>query len=169
MDPFSIAIGTVGLADVAFRILSYLADIKDASSKIQDEITILSQEIKSLLAVNDSVEDFSHPGRDLSAFGASPDDESRVDTIWTNLASLLQQSKDTIEQLEALLSQVVGKKGSVVAGKIDGLRKTIRRQGRDGEYMQIRQRLLNYQAAIQMLLNALNLYVEGSIYYGVIG
>lgn len=164
MDPFSIAVGTVGLADVSVRILSYLAVIREASSKIQDEITILSQEINSLLAVNESVEDFSNTRRDLGSFDAPPDDDYHVDKVWKNLALLLQQSKGTIEQLQTLLTEVVGKKGTIVAGKIDGLRKTIRRQGRDGEYMQIRQRLVNYQAGIQMLLTALNLCVQGSIY-----
>lgn len=164
MDPLSIAVGTVGLADVSFRVLSYLGDIKGASSKIQDEITILGQEIKSLIAVNESVEDFSSSRHELRNFGATADDQSHVDQVWDNLALLLQQSKGTIEQLEALLSEVVGKKGALVAGRIDGLRKTIRRRGRDSEYMQIRQRLANYQAGIQMLLNALNLYVQGLRY-----
>lgn len=164
MDPLSIAVGTVGLADVSFRVLSYLGDIKGASSKIQDEITILGQEIKALIAVNESVEDFSSSRHELRNFGATADDPSHVDQVWDNLALLLQQSKGAIEQLEALLSEVVGKKGALVAGRIDGLRKTIRRLGRDSEYMQIRQRLANYQAGIQMLLNALNLYVQGLRY-----
>lgn len=164
MDPLSIAVGTVGLADVSFRVLSYLGDIKGASSKIQDEITILGQEIKALIAVNESVEDFSSSRHELRNFGATADDPSHVDQVWDNLALLLQQSKGAIEQLEALLSEVVGEKGALVAGRIDGLRKTIRRLGRDSEYMQIRQRLANYQAGIQMLLNALNLYVQGLRY-----
>ncbi|KAK2748973.1 hypothetical protein FQN57_007256 [Myotisia sp. PD_48] len=156
MDPFSILAGTAGLADVAFRILKYLTDIKAASGKIQDEIIILRQEIKSLVAVVESVEDFPTP--DWSSSGATNDIDSRAHKVWEELGLLLQQCKVTIEQLEELLSEVVGKKGSYVAGKIDGIRKTIRRKGRDGEYMQIRQRLANCQNGIQMLLAAINLY-----------
>ncbi|TQV91394.1 tetratricopeptide repeat domain-containing protein [Cordyceps javanica] len=158
MDPLSIIAGTVGIADVSVRIIAFLVDIKEASEKIQDEITILSQEVSSLLAVNESVEDFFHSRHDLGNFEEPFDDDSPAEKLWKNLALLLQQSKVAIEQLETLLREVVGKKGNQVAGKIDGLRKTIRRKGRDGDYMQLRQRLVNFQSGFQMLLNALNLY-----------
>ncbi|PMB73412.1 Kinesin light chain [Beauveria bassiana] len=158
MDPLSIIAGTVGVADVSIRIITFLVDIKEASDKIQDEITILSQEVSSLLAVNESIEDFFHSRHDLGSFDESLEEGSPAEKLWKNLAQLLQQSRVTIEQLEALLSEVVGKKGHQVTGKIDSLRKTIRRRGRDGDYMQIRQRLVNYQSGFQMLLNALNLY-----------
>lgn len=164
MDPFSIIVGTTGVADVSLRLITYLTSIKSASTKIQDEITILNQEITALGSVNDSVEDFWRSRHDLSSFDTPADDGSRVDNLWRDLASLLQQSKGTIEQLEVLLKEVVGKKGMLVVGKIDGLRKTIRKQDRDGEYMQIRQRLTNNQAGIQMLLNALNLCVQEFVY-----
>ncbi|OQE24853.1 hypothetical protein PENFLA_c009G08522 [Penicillium flavigenum] len=157
MDPFSIIVGTVGLADVSIRVITYLSSLKSATSKIQDEITILGQEVEALVAVNDSVEDFWHSRHDLEGFDMSANDGSHASNVWKNLASLLHQSKGTIEQLEVLLKGVVGKKHALVGGKLDGLRKTIRRQDRDGEYMQIRQRLANNQAGIQMLLSALNL------------
>lgn len=157
MDPLSIIAGTVGVADVSIRIIAFLVDVKEASGKIQDEITILSQEASSLLAVNESVEDFFHSRHDLGSFDEPLEEGSPAEKLWRNLALLLQQSKTTIEQLETLLGEVVGKKGTQVAGKIDGLRKTIRRKGRDGDYMQIRQRLVNFQSGFQMLLNALNL------------
>lgn len=166
MDPFSIIVGTVGLADVSIRVISYLGSLKSATSKIQDEITILGQEIEALVAVNDSVEDFWHSRHDLNGFDAPVNDGSHASNVWKNLASLLQQSKMTIEQLEILLKEVVGKKSTLVAGKLDGLRKTIRRQDRDGEYMQIRQRLANNQAGMQMLLSALNLCVQ-RIFHGI--
>lgn len=82
MDSFFIAVRTAGPADISFRILSYLADIKKASSKIQDVITILSQKTESLLAVNDSVEYFPHPRRDLGNFDAPLDHESDIDKVW---------------------------------------------------------------------------------------
>ncbi|KID68977.1 uncharacterized protein G6M90_00g054610 [Metarhizium brunneum] len=102
MDPFSIAVETAGLADVSFRLLLYLADINKASTEIQDAIAILSEEIKSFLAVNDSVEDFPHPRRDLGNFEAPLDHESDVDKV-----------KRTIEQLETLLREIVGNKGKL--------------------------------------------------------
>ncbi|KAM3431252.1 hypothetical protein MY4824_007259 [Beauveria thailandica] len=98
--------------------------IKEASDKIQDEITILSQEVSSLLAVNESIEDFFHSRHDLGSFDESLEEGSPANKLWKNLAQLLQQSRVIIEQLEALLNEVVGKKGHQVTGKIDSLRKT---------------------------------------------
>ncbi|RAH48301.1 tetratricopeptide repeat domain-containing protein [Aspergillus brunneoviolaceus CBS 621.78] len=157
MDPFSILVGSAGLTDVSFRIISYLATIRSASAKIQDELTILSQEISSLIAVNETVEDCWHSWHDPSSFDILANDEAHVTDVWKNLAMLLQQSKGHVEQLETLLNAVIGSNGLQVAGKLDGLRKTIRKQGRDGEFMQLRQRIANHQAGIQILLNALTL------------
>ncbi|OJK00241.1 hypothetical protein ASPACDRAFT_42825 [Aspergillus aculeatus ATCC 16872] len=157
MDPFSILVGSAGLADVSFRIISYLATIRSASAKIHDELTFLSQELSSLIAVNETVEDCWHSWHDPSSFDTSTNDEAHINDVWKNLAMLLQQSKGHVEQLETLLNAVIGKNGPQVAGKLDGLRKTIRKQGRDGEFMQLRQRIANHQAGIQILLNALTL------------
>lgn len=157
MDPFSIVVGTVGLCDVCARVVAYLVRINEESGKIQDEITILSQEIGSLLAVNESVKDLHDRRLDLDSLPM--DDASHVDKVWQNLGILLAQCKGTVLELEKLLNEVLGKKGARVAGKIDGLKKTIRREARDDEYLQLRQRLGNYQAGIQMLLITLNLCV----------
>ena len=160
MDPFSIAVGTVGLCDVCARVIAYLVHINEVSGKIQGEITILRQEIDSLLAVNESVRDLHGRRPDLG--NLSLDDASHVNKVWQNLGILLAQCKGAILELEKLLNEVLGKKGTRVAGKIDGLKKAIRREARDDEYLQIRQRLGNYQAGIQMLLITLNLCVYAS-------
>ncbi|KXG49652.1 Tetratricopeptide-like helical [Penicillium griseofulvum] len=157
MDPFSIIVGTVGLADVSVRVIRYLSSLKSATSKIRDEITILGQEIEALVAVNGSVEDFWHSRHDLDGLDTPANDRFHAGNVWKCLGSLLQQSKRIIEQLEVLLKEVIGKKNTLAVGKLDGLRKTFRRKDRDGEYMQIRQRLANNQAGIQMVLSALNL------------
>lgn len=157
MDPLSIIAGTVGVADVCFRIITYLKDIKTASAKIQDEITILHQEVASLLAVNEAVEEFVHARSNPATFDEPPDTSSPDANLWKNLRLLLEQGTATIEQLEALLREVLGRQGTQVAGKLDGLRKTMRRKNRDGDYMQLRQRLSIYQSGLQTLLTALSL------------
>ena len=166
MDPFSIIVGATGLADLSFRLISYLNDIRKASVKIQDEITILSHEIQSLLDVNESVNDFWRSRRHLISLDtalshtASEDIYGhQIEDNWRKLGSLLQKSQSTIESLETLLRDVVGKKG-LSGGKIEDLRKTIRKHDRDGEYMQIRARLANNQQGIQMFLTMLNLYAD---------
>ncbi|KAK2861409.1 hypothetical protein FQN49_004223, partial [Arthroderma sp. PD_2] len=157
MDPFSIFVGTVGLADVSTRVINYLTSIYRESADIGVEINTLSQEIATLTAVHDSVKDFWDSMHDSSSFATMVGDESHAGHLWKCLASLLQKSSGTIEQLENLLKEVIGKKGPLVTSKFDGLRKTIRRRGRDGEYMRIRHRLAADQTSVQMLLLALNI------------
>ena len=163
MDPFSIVVGVAGLSDLSFRVLSYLNDIKKASVKIQDEITILSHEIQSLLDVNDSVDDFWRSRRHSTTPDNKLDDKDSGDTYrpqiednWRKLGSLLKRSRDTVGSLENLLREVIGKKG-LTGSRLDDLRRTIRKHDRDGEYMQIRARLANNQQGIQMFLTMLNL------------
>lgn len=163
MDPFSIIVGAAGLADLSYRLLAYLNDIRNASVKIQDEITILNHEIQSLLGVNESVDDCWHSRRhlidpDTGLIHKSYEDiyGAQIEDNWRKLGSLLQKSQSTTESLESLLKEVIGKKG-LSGGKIEDLRRTIRKHGRDGEYMQIRARLGNNQQVMQMFLTMLNL------------
>ncbi|KAL4943875.1 hypothetical protein BDV06DRAFT_220835 [Aspergillus oleicola] len=157
MDPFSVLAGAVGVADVGFRLIKYLAEVKSASSKIQGEVDALETEIKSLLGVNQSVEEFYRARQDETNAGALSVNSGDLAKLWKPLASLLQQTKPIIQALNDLLVKIIGKPGSIIPGKLDGLRKTIRKLNKDGEYMQIRQRLLTNQSSIQMSLSALNI------------
>ena len=158
MDPFSITIGLAGLAQVTVSVIDYLTSLKQASNKIQDEIDSLTKDVEALASVFESVENLPYLRRDWSSSGA-PSDERYIVDLKKHLASVLQQSKSAVQELDALLKEVMGKKGNVVAGKIDGLRKTMRKQGREGDYSQLRQRLGNYQNSIQILLASLSMFV----------
>jgi hypothetical protein len=62
-----------------------------------------------------------------------------------------------VQKLEALLKEVIGKIGPKVMGKFDGIKKQLRKQSKDQDYMEVRHRLSNYQAAgLQMLLIAVS-------------
>ncbi|KAL3460319.1 tetratricopeptide repeat domain-containing protein [Aspergillus heterothallicus] len=126
MDPLSITAATMGLGQAALQLINYLASVKTASKNIQKDIDILEQEVTSLITNNSLPR--SQPGQ------------------------VLMQRKTGVEQLSELLEDVVGKQGSLVAGRLDGLRKSIRKQNRDDEFMRIRQRLILNQSFIQPLV-----------------
>ncbi|KAL4971289.1 tetratricopeptide repeat domain-containing protein [Aspergillus desertorum] len=156
MDPFSILAGTAGLADVSWRLLKYLVNVKAASASIQEEIVTLEREIESLVTTNESVEELYHSRQEANDCHTTAD-KSKIENLWSQLKALVTQSHDSINRLERLLEDVIGKQGPRKDGKLDGLRKTIRKQGRDGEYMEIRQRLAINQNLIQIMLSALNI------------
>jgi hypothetical protein len=61
-----------------------------------------------------------------------------------------------VQKLEALLKEVIGKNGPKVTGKFGGIKKHLRKQSKDQYYMEVRHRLSNYQAGLQMLLIAVS-------------
>jgi predicted AAA+ superfamily ATPase len=155
MDPFSILAGTAGLLDVSFRVIGYLKQVEEAAGKVEEEIAALSQEINALITVNDSIEALWRSNHDPAP--VSPLEEGAdVKDLWGKLASLLQECRDTVQKLEALLKEVVGKNGPKVTGKLDGIKKQLRKQSKDQDYMEVRHRLSNYQAGLQMLLIAVS-------------
>lgn len=160
MDPFSITVGVVGLLDVTYRIGSYLKQIKSASTKIQDEIDTLTNEIEALNMVNDSVQGMWNIKCEATGFYISDETTSMVDSLWSNMGLVLQKTKNTIVQLEGLLKEVLGKKGALTPNRLESFMALIRKEDRYSDYTQVRQRLTNYQAGMQMLLLALNTYVE---------
>lgn len=159
MDPFTLITGTVGLLDVCIRVVGYLNNIRASAGKVEQEIEALSLEINTLLAVYHSLRDFWTTKRKaIPSSRASEDDKIRIDSLWDGVIANLNKCEVTVGQLEKLLKEIIGKDGSAkVSGKIDGIRKQLRKQSKDSDFPQIRQRLSNFQGSLQLLLTALNL------------
>jgi hypothetical protein len=155
MDPFSILIGTAGLLDISFRVIGYLKQVEESACNVDAEIAALSQEINALINVNDAIDALWLANRDATR--ASPIEEAAAtEDLWKKVGNLLKECRDAVEKLEALLKDVVGRNGLKVSGKLDGLKKQLRRQSKDKEYGDVRLRLSSYQAGLQMLLSAIS-------------
>lgn len=155
MDPFSILVGTAGLLDVSFRVIGYLKEVEESAGKVEDEITALSQEINTLITVDEAIDALWRANHDAVS-GTPFMEKADAEDLWKKLASLLEECRETTQKLETLLKEVIGKKGPHVTGKIDGIKKQLRRQSREKDYMDVRHRLSSYQAGLQMLLSALS-------------
>jgi hypothetical protein len=159
MDPFTLITGTVGLLDVCMRVVGYLNNVRVSAGKVEAEIKALSLEINTLLAVYHSLQDF-WTTKHKANLGprASGEEEIRIDSLWNGVITNLKECQVTVGQLEELLKEIIGKDGDAkVSGKIDGIRKQLRKQSKDSDFPQIRQRLSNLQGSLQLLLTALNL------------
>jgi hypothetical protein len=156
MDPFSIIAGTAGLLDIAVRLIAYIKEVEESAGKVDQEIASLSQEIESLASVNDSIERLWLRNRENPP-GVSLKDAAYVEDAWKQMGGLLQDCRVEAMKLEHYLREVVGKNGSKVNGKWDGIKKHLRRHAKDGEYQQVRDRLSNHRDGIQILLGTLNM------------
>ncbi len=160
MDPFSIIVGTVGLIDVCTRFGAYLRDIQAGAAQIEDEISALSRELKSLKSVNETIkasyEDFQVSYSHEAAF------PKQAANLWHNINSSLQDCRLIVEDLEQLIKATIGKetsdRGSRLASKVQSFRKQLRKQSREGDFDKLHSRLNTFQNTLQLMLDLVILW-----------
>tara|TARA_R110002060_G_scaffold76491_1_gene86889 strand:+ start:149 stop:625 length:477 start_codon:yes stop_codon:yes gene_type:complete len=156
-DPFSILAGSAGLLDVLWRVGIYIRTTVESAGRIEEELDGLSREIQSLISINQAIEEtFRQEKARLP--GTLLADAGRVNSLWKNVGTLLQDCRTVVERLEGLMKYIIGQgESSKITGKIEGLRKTLRRDRKDNEIKDTRIKLVGYQNGLQILLTALNL------------
>jgi hypothetical protein len=158
-DPFSIVAGTVGIIDVCVKVGVYLSDVQNASGGVEGELTGLAQEIEGLLSVNESIREVSKKEQSLFS-NYKFADQQNLRVLWQHAGQLQNGCKNNLDMFERLLADIIGPHGPKTAGRIDGIRKQLRKQSKDGQLSQIRLKLSTDQAGLQTLLSVLNLYVS---------
>ena len=154
-EPFSIITATVGLIDVCWRFGSYLHNVQAGAAQIEDEIETLSRDIEALRAVNETIRaSYSDlPGYLNSEVKSS----EHLDRLWRNVSSNLASCRLVVEELEALVMEIVGrepsKDQSKFMRKLGGFRKQLRKQSREGDFDKLQSRLANYHNTIQLMLD----------------
>jgi len=157
MDPFSILTGTTSLLDVLWRCGSYLKHVHDSAGKIDEDIAALTHEIDALISVNTSIDD-AFKAEHSRIPDPPPADSKRVESLWRNVGTLLRDCQATVEQLEVVVQEIVGKGRS--SKSLDAIKKTLRKDKKIDEFKDLRLQLMNYRNSLQVLLTALNLCVE---------
>lgn len=155
-EPFSIVAGTVGIIDVCYKIAVYLSDVQKAARGVEGELLGLSQEIEELISVNESIKEISNKEQKIFSNHKFADEEHLKD-LWQQTSTLQQGCRDTLDLFEQILKEILGKGEAKVTGKIDGIRKQLKKQSKDGQLAQIRLKLSTYQASLQTLLSVVNL------------
>jgi hypothetical protein len=150
-DPFSILASSVGLLDVLVRCGNCIKELIDSAGRIEEEIRCLSNDLDALNSIRRSLEKLFN-----AEHGRSPD--TPVADIWGHVGTLLKGCKATVEDVEGLVKEMIGKGGSAKAtGKLDGLKKAFRKASRDEDIKDLRLKLMDYQSSLQVCLGALNL------------
>ena len=154
-DPFSIIAGTAGVADVCIRLTKFLKQAKDGFRAVGQELEDLFEEIVSLRSVNDLVERSYTEG---STAKIDPDHQHILGTHWRATQNTLASCRNIIEQIEALLNEVVDV-GSGKHIKIDQLRKWLKQQSSEEALSTLREKLRTHQIALQLSLSAVSMSV----------
>ncbi|KAL8875617.1 MAG: hypothetical protein Q9198_006050, partial [Flavoplaca austrocitrina] len=161
-DPFSIVAGTAGVLDISWRVGAYLAKVKAVAGRIERDLTALSFEVSSLVAINESIRTLWYVDGEKNLQVLSPDTK-RIEELWQDVKLSVFGSREVMARLVLLVEEIIGQDGIAVQGKRDGIRKVLRRQSKDDEIHEIRQQLNSHQNALTLALSALNLcYVRSS-------
>ena len=151
-DPFSIIVGTAGLADVCIRFAGFLKQAKDGFQKVDKDLEELSKETTALHSVSDLIKRIF----EIDLVGTrDSNDQQIVDNHWRATRTTLEGCQAMLEKLSALITHVLGEDKPKYA-KFKSLRKFLKQQSKEGEFVELRQRLHAYLIALQTSLAAVN-------------
>ena len=161
MDPFSIIVGTAGLIDICTRFAVYLRDVHAGAAHIEDEISALSQQLKSLKSVNETIK-ASYEAAQVS-YSHKVDVPQQAAKLWHNIHSSLQDCRRVVEDLEQLVKYIIGKEksdsGSRLTSKFESFRKQLRKLSSEGDFDKLYSRLNTFQNTLQLMLDLVILWV----------
>lgn len=152
-DPFSIIVGTAGLADVCIRLTKFLKQAKDGFQKIDKDLEDLSKEITEVATVSDLIKRSFE--KDLAGTTDSSDNQIIIDQ-WQATLTTLAGCKAIVERLNALITAVLGTGGPKHV-KFNNLRKYLKQQSKDDEFNALRYKLRAHHVALQTSLVAVNM------------
>ena len=154
-DPFSIAVGTVSLLDISWRVGTYLTNLNSSRGKIERELNDLTKEVNAIVTVNTLIQALWNAQSKQNETDATPDD-AQVTTLWQNVGVVLEGCHSTMERLNEVVKEIIGENGPKVTGTRDGVKKVLRKQEKEREVNEIRQQLSSFKSSLQILLAALN-------------
>jgi hypothetical protein len=155
-DPLSIVFGTVSLVDVCVRAGQYLALIQQAAGKVEEDIAALQHDIDALTTIHSSLREVWEAHK--STAPRSPiHDAARVEKLWSSVGVGLQDCQATIELLDDIFQDIVGRSGPIVSGRYDKIKKAWRRRSKDADFQQLRRQVSMDYSNLQMLLTTINL------------
>ncbi|KAL9133357.1 MAG: hypothetical protein Q9175_005467 [Cornicularia normoerica] len=168
-DPFSIIVGSVALADVCIRLTKFLKQAKDGFQKIDKGLEDLSKEITALRTVSDLIK---HSFETDLARTTNPSDNQIIINHWQATRTTLAGCQDIVERLNALITAVLGTGGPKHV-KFNNLRKYLKHQSKDDEFIALRQKLNAHYIALQTSLAAGlpidSMHRSGFVVYGLPG
>ncbi|KAL1798238.1 hypothetical protein ACET3X_002275 [Alternaria dauci] len=149
-DPVSLVAAGVGIADVAFRLVKYLKDVKAAAKTIDEDIEGLINEVEGLQKVHGHLEKEYLK----SVTNAETGDDER--SLWTSVGQTLKNGQKLTEKLEASVKSIYGDH-RLMTGRLDSWDKSRRKKSKDGMISGLRDQINTYQGALQMLIGFISM------------
>jgi hypothetical protein len=158
-DPVSIIAGAAGLADVCVRLAKFLKQAIDGFQKVDKDLEDLSKEITALRTVSDLIK----RSFEIDMAGTTNSRDSQIiANHWHATRATLAGCQVVVERLNTLMTTVMRTGGSK-SDKWNSLRKYLKHQSKDEEFMALRRSLNAHHNALQTSLAAVNMWVFRSM------
>ena len=154
-DPLSIIAGAAGLADVCIRLTKFLKQAKHGFQRVDRDLEDLSKEVTALRSVSELIKRSFEA--DIAGTINTSDNQIITDQ-WHATRTTLAGCQDIVERLNALITEILGSGGTKYT-KFNSLRKYLKQQSKDDEFIALRQKLNAHQMALQTSLAAVIVYV----------
>lgn len=141
-----------GMADIAFRVISYLNDVRKSMTTIADDIDALIREVQNLRATHEQLQQALDDGRitPASLRGAS--------TLRAQTERVLQDATQVVGTLERCVVDICGREPAP-SSKTARLRQSRKKLASDDRLASIRSQLQSHNSSLNMWLNILQLFV----------
>ena len=175
MDPFSAIAGGAGLLDVCVRAGIYLANLKTSSTSVDQDLARLHNEVKTIESSYLSLKIIweSHHKSDAREVELNTE---HFPGLWEAVRKNSDAAEVLVQELVTLFRKIAGNDGlEAETGSINeksdsdkgrktlkidalkNLKKVLKLQWNEAGLLNLRQRLGNCQAQLQILITALNL------------
>jgi signal recognition particle GTPase len=141
-DPFSIVAGAIGVAEISFRLVLHIHQLRQDIDGIDSELESLAEELDSLRELCDAVQ---------STFAAKTRDASPG--LWKHLGRALENCRGVLTKLDEVVSKIERPSSSLAPGKINNMMMALRKKLREGDLRNCRTHLATYQKALQLVLS----------------
>ena len=111
MDPFSIVIGVASLLQISAQLSKYVKGVLETAESFEGNIGLLLREIEDLESVNKSIEQLYR--RESGDDSYRQQEPLREDlTHWENTLKILEDCSETVNRLQTVLTNIIGKGGT---------------------------------------------------------
>jgi hypothetical protein len=151
-DPVSFLAAEIGIADVAFRVLKYLKDVKKATNTTDADISAFIDEVSNLTTLYGELE---KKFLDSVRRKVLADDEKM---LWSRAGRTLETGQDLVRRLEDSVKDIYGD-SRTIAGKWNGSRVQARKRSKNSALSELRGQIGIYHGVLQMWLLCISMYV----------
>lgn len=149
MDPLSVTTGVLALLAVCVSVSIQLRKVKNGAGEAKARISGLLNDVENLRHVLESMEVTLDDLENQNLFQTT----GHIGSHWRSLNSSLQDGKDTLVELQAVLDAI-----DKDVAFLDGARRYMRLKESTERIVEYRQHVQSYRDAIQFSLQTITLY-----------